>query len=93
MFATNTESESAEAAAKLTVTGGALAQYFSDGGALLIFDIATTQNLMNLPLGTTFATTVRNLEISPAPEPWTFVLLRSGLLAFGGYLRKKMASV
>lgn len=79
--------------AKLTVTGGALAQYFSDGGALLTFDIATTQNLMSLPVGTTFATTSRNGEISPAPEPGTFVLLGSGLLAFGGYLRKKMASV
>ncbi len=79
--------------AKLTVTGGALAQYFSDGGALLTFDIATTQNLMNLPVDTTFSTTMRNGAISPAPEPGTFVLLGSGLLAFGGYLRKKMASV
>lgn len=79
--------------AHLTGTGGALAQYSSYGGTLLTFDIATTHDLMNLASGVTFSDGMTNGELSTTPEPGTFVMLGCGLLAVGGYLRRKVACV
>jgi PEP-CTERM motif len=79
-------------AANLTGLGGSLASFFSPAGGIARINVEFT-SAVNLAMlsGGTATGYVSASDITPTPEPSSIALLGSGLLAIGGYLRRRLA--
>jgi hypothetical protein len=81
--------------ADLTVTGGLLDSVFSSGkGVLQVALKFHTKNIAALlgTVGTDLRAQVGGGSVTPTPEPGTMLLLGSGLLAIGSFLRLRRQS-
>lgn len=80
--------------ANLTNLGGSLASDFTSAGGIASITIQFTSptNLAGIGVGTD-AAAIATGNIQPTPEPGTMVLLGSGILGLGGYLRRKAKSI
>jgi hypothetical protein len=77
--------------ANLTGLSGTLAGLFTSAGGIanISLNLSTSSNLSSLGLGSTETGTLDHGAITTTPEPGTMVLLGSGLLALGGFLRRQ----
>jgi len=79
------------AVANLVITGGSLSTLFPPGGAIL----TATMNFGPSPVdlatlsGSTTSAKLASGQITPTPEPGSMLLLGSGLLAVGAFLRRR----
>jgi hypothetical protein len=78
----------------LTVTGGTLAQLFTDNHGNVVFNVQTqtTLSLKDSPAGRGIQGILQSGDMSQAPEPGTMALLGSGFLLVGGFLRRKLGA-
>ncbi|MFZ0420467.1 MAG: PEP-CTERM sorting domain-containing protein [Candidatus Sulfotelmatobacter sp.] len=79
--------------ANLTNLGGTLAPYFYNGTGVtqITIDFNSTAPVIGLPLGSPPVTgTYSSGELTSTPEPSSLLLLGSGLMVFGGILRRKL---
>lgn len=78
--------------ANLTNLTGSLASLFGPAGAIGRINIEFTSSVDLATLGAGGATAyISASDITPTPEPSSIALLGSGLLAVGGYLRRRLA--
>jgi len=88
---TSTGSFNENLTANLTGLGGSLANLFGPSGAIGRINIEFTSSVDLATLGTAGATAyISASDITPTPEPSSIALLGSGLLAIGGYLRRRL---
>jgi PEP-CTERM motif len=78
----------------LHVTGGTLAQFFTDNHGNIVFNVQTqtTLSLATSPKGRGIQGILQSGDMSEAPEPGTLALLGSGFLLVGGFLRRKFTA-
>jgi hypothetical protein len=76
--------------ANLTGLGGSLASLLGSGGVLSItIDFSTPTDLASLTPGATLGARVSSGELFPSPEPASMVLVGSGLILLGGFVRRR----
>lgn len=75
--------------ANLTITDGSLMSVFTAAGGIATVTITLPISSLSTLVGSTTATTVTGV-IFPTPEPGSMILLGSGLLAVGGFLRRRI---
>lgn len=80
--------------ANLTSLGGSLAQYFSNGTGVtqITIDFSSNTQVVGLPNLTTVTGTYSTGSLTTTPEPSSLLLMGSGLMMFGGVLRRKLLS-
>jgi hypothetical protein len=80
--------------ANLTVTGGSLASFFYNGTGVTTITIllAPGQSIIGLAGGTSVTGNNPVGTLTSTPEPSSVLLLGSGLLMFGGVLRRKLVA-
>ncbi len=80
--------------ANLTNLGGSLASDFTAAGGIASITIQFTSptNLAGIGFGSD-AAAIATGNIQPTPEPGSMILLGSGILGLGGYLRRKAKSI
>ena len=78
--------------ANLSNLDGSLASNFTPAGGILsiTIDLSTAASLASLGKGATETARISSGELFPTPEPGTLALLGSGILALGGYVRRKV---
>ena len=77
-------------AANLTGLGGSLASLLGGGAVLSItIDFSTPTDLSSLPPGATLGARISSGELYSTPEPASMVLVGSGLILLGGFVRRR----